>query len=94
MSLKRWAFSFTLTSEHVWYGFIILALLQDCQHRQQALVGGAQKDRFTAAIRAHNTHFRLYGQSELRHHYRKCVRLYTDDAGQGQSPEGHFLPCL
>ena len=39
---------------------------------------GAQKDRFTDALRARNLRFRLHGQPELRHCCNKCLRIYPD----------------
>ena len=52
---EGWSFGFTLTSEHVWDGFILLSLLEDCDRRQERLTvphGGLQNERFTAAIHA------------------------------------------
>ncbi|KAF8219602.1 hypothetical protein L208DRAFT_1338990, partial [Tricholoma matsutake] len=43
-----WAFGFTVTTDHIWDGFVILALLEDCQRRSATLEvphTGAQKDR-------------------------------------------------
>jgi hypothetical protein len=70
-----------LTTEHVWDGFVLLALLEDCQRRSAALNiphTGAQKDRFTAAIHVRNLRFRVHGQPELRHFCDKCLRVYGD----------------
>jgi hypothetical protein len=81
MPPSDWAFGFSVTAEHVWDGFVILALLEDCQHRSKTLVvphTGAQKDCFTAALHARNHRFRVHGQPELRHHCNKCFRLYDD----------------
>lgn len=60
---------------------MILALLEDHQSQSKTLVvphTGAQKDRFTDALRARNLRFRLHGQPELRHHCKKCLRVYQD----------------
>ncbi|KAF8230839.1 hypothetical protein L208DRAFT_1135188, partial [Tricholoma matsutake] len=48
-----WPFSFTVTTEQVWDGFVLLVLLDD--HQQQSKVlekphTSAQKDHFTAAL--------------------------------------------
>jgi hypothetical protein len=78
-----WAFGFSVTTEQVWDSFVILALLEDCQHRSKTLEvphTGAQKDRFTEPLRARNLRFRAHGQPELRHYCKKCLRVY----GSGQ----------
>ena len=75
--------SVSLTMEHVWDGFVILALLEDYQHHSQTLEvphTGAQKDRLTAALQAWNIRFRVRGQHELRHYCKKCLRI----CGNGQ----------
>ncbi|KAF8230776.1 hypothetical protein L208DRAFT_1280372, partial [Tricholoma matsutake] len=49
-----WPFGFAVTMEQVWDGFVILALLEDCQQWSKVLEvphTGAQKDWFTAALR-------------------------------------------
>jgi hypothetical protein len=82
-----WPFTLTISADQVWAGFISLALLEDYTARQQTLVvphSGLQKDRFTAAIQARNSRIRLYGQLELRHHCKKCLRLCADDNGDGE----------
>jgi hypothetical protein len=48
-----WAFGFTVTTEQVWDGFVILSLLEDCQVESKVLEvphTGAQRDRFTKAL--------------------------------------------
>ena len=73
------AFGFTITTEQVWDGFVILALLEDCQQRSKTLEvphTGAQKDRFTEQLHAWNLRFRVHGQPELRHYCNKCLRVY------------------
>ena len=68
-----------VTSDHVWDGFMLLALLEDCQRRLTRLLlphTGAQKDRFKEAIHARNVRFRLYSQPTRRHHCSKCLRLF------------------
>ncbi|KAF8232273.1 hypothetical protein L208DRAFT_1192433, partial [Tricholoma matsutake] len=50
-----WAFGFTVTTEQVWDGFMILALLEDCKHWSKTLEvphTGVQKDHFTHAVHA------------------------------------------
>ena len=76
-----WPFSFTVSDEHVWDAFVILALLEDCKRRSTLLTvphTGLQKDRFTEAISARNIRFRLHGQPELRHFCHRCLRVYPD----------------
>jgi hypothetical protein len=53
--------SFKLHTEHVWDGFLIIALLED--HRERNVVlsvphTGAQKDRFSHALKNHNERVR------------------------------------
>jgi hypothetical protein len=82
-----WPFTLTISADQVWTGFISLALLEDYTARQQTLIvphSGLQKDRFTTAIQARNSRIRLYGQPELRHHCKKCLRLYADDNGDSE----------
>ncbi|KDQ56363.1 hypothetical protein JAAARDRAFT_690535, partial [Jaapia argillacea MUCL 33604] len=70
-----------LTSEEVWDGFVILALLEDQEARGGKLIvphRGDQRLRFTEAIQARNNRMRLYGQPALTHFCDKCVRRYAD----------------
>jgi len=88
MPPQGWVTGFTLTSDHVWDGFIILSLLEDHQNRQQPLVvphSGQCKDRYTEAVQAHNLRIQLYGQPEIRHYCKKCTRTYTDADGKSKS---------
>ncbi|KAF8229572.1 hypothetical protein L208DRAFT_1286352 [Tricholoma matsutake] len=74
-----WPFGFAVTTEQVWDGFIILALLEDCQQWSKVLEvphTGAQKDRFTAALRWCNLRFHLHGQPESQHYCHKCLCIY------------------
>jgi hypothetical protein len=76
-----WAFGFTVTTEKVWDGFVLMVLLEDCQGQSKLLEvphTGAQKDRFTAALHSRNLHFRMYGQPELHHYCNKCMRVFKD----------------
>ncbi|KAF8799392.1 hypothetical protein BYT27DRAFT_7227884 [Phlegmacium glaucopus] len=76
-----WPFGFSVTTEQVWDGFVILALLEDCQQRFKVLKvphTGAQKDRFTVALQRRNLCFCLHGQPESRHYCYKCLRIYKD----------------
>jgi hypothetical protein len=89
-----WAFSFTITSDHVWDAFLVLAMLEECGYRQETLIvphTGLQKNRFKDAIRARNLRFRLYSQPELRHHCNKCLRVYSGEDGRGRIFLCHFL---
>lgn len=81
-----WAFGFTVTTDHVWDGFVILALLEDCQQPSATLEvphTGAQKDRFTWAIQARNLRFQIHGQLELCHFCHKCLRVYEEGRWSG-----------
>ena len=63
----------------MWDGFVLLALLEDCQRRSKVLKvphTGLQKDRFTAALQQRNLRFRVHGQPESRHYCHKCLRIY------------------
>jgi hypothetical protein len=78
-----WPFSFMATTELVWDSFVLLSLLEDCQRHLATLIlphTGLQRDWFTAAIRERNVRFRLpvYGQPNIRHYCKKCVRFYND----------------
>jgi hypothetical protein len=73
----------SLTAENIWDAVIILALLEDCEARKMPLImpqNASQKDRFSLAIRARNECIQLYGQNEVLHCCRKCVRFH--DCGQ------------
>jgi hypothetical protein len=77
--LPAWQFNLSLTSEHVFDGFTILCLLEDCLSQKRTLVvphGGAARDRFSEAVRLRNKRFRLCSQPELFHHCKKCTRTY------------------
>ncbi|KAF8797810.1 hypothetical protein BYT27DRAFT_7228805 [Phlegmacium glaucopus] len=79
--LPAWQFNLSLTSEHVFDGFTILCLLEDCLLQNRTLVvphGGAARDRFTEPVCLRNKRFRLCSQPELFHHCRKCTRTYKD----------------
>jgi KDZ transposase family protein len=76
-----WQFGFGITTEQVWDGFVILALLEDCLQRSKVLKvphTGLQKDRFTAALQRRNLRFRVHGQPESQHYCTKCLRIYKD----------------
>ena len=58
-----------------------MSLLEDCQLESKVLEvphTGAQKDRFTNALRTRNLRFRVHGQPESRHYCQKCLRVYED----------------
>lgn len=79
--------STTLTSDHVWDGFLILTLLEDNQQQRTILSvphEGEQRERYTAAIRARNKRIQMFGQEELRHCCNKCTRRYRNPVtGEG-----------
>ena len=74
-----WQFGFTLESDHVWNGFVILCLLEDLRAREQTLVVQHKdiedKDRYKEAMRVRNRRLRLYSQPELLHYCNKCTRF-------------------
>lgn len=75
---------FHLRTEHVWDGFVIVALLKDAGERGHTLIvphTGDQKDRFTSAMDTRNAHMRRNGQPEYAHWCTKCVRRYDHDDG-------------
>ena len=77
-------FGFTVTPDHVWDGFVLLALLEDCESRHQRLIlphTGLQRDCFHHAMHSRNLRFRLYHQPESRHYCSKCMRIYTGPEG-------------
>ncbi|KAG6805651.1 hypothetical protein H0H92_015200, partial [Tricholoma furcatifolium] len=82
----EWQFTSTnLDAEHVYDGFVLLSLLEDCLERKANLQvphSGSQSNRFTAAVQARNARIRLYGQPEIRHLCAKCVRIYRDENGK------------
>jgi hypothetical protein len=76
-----WKLGFTLDSDHVWNGFMILSLLEDFSSRKQILSvhhSGLDQDRYKEAIRLRNHRMRLYSQPEIRHYCNKCTRFTTD----------------
>ena len=80
-----WKFGFTLDSDHVWNGFMILCLLEDLTPRKQTLIvphTGLDSDRYKAAMQVRNHRMRLYSQPELRHYCNRCTHFTTD----GQLP--------
>lgn len=77
-----WEFGETLTTNHVWDGFIIKSLLEDCQQHKRELVvphSGHQNTRFTMAMSARNEAMILYGQPNILHYCDKCIRFYEDE---------------
>lgn len=79
-----WQFSTTLSTEQVWDGFTILALLEDARSRNTQLVvshNGHQQDRFFAAMRARTERIVVFGHEELPHACDSCVRLFTSSDG-------------
>jgi hypothetical protein len=90
MAMKRdylagtvWAFGTKLTTNHVWDGFVIAALLDDHQRQGTYLQVphvGEQKDRFKAAMETRNTQIILSGQLDaVQHVCDKCMRIYQMD---------------
>lgn len=84
---------FQLRPEHLWDGFVILALLKDASERNYSLRvpnSGDQADRFTAATDARNEFMRCAGQTEYNHWCTKCVRRF-EPTEEGQ-PAGKTRP--
>jgi len=77
-----WQFGFTLKSDHVWNGFVILCLLEDLHAQEQTLVVQHKdiedKDRYKEAMRVRNRRLRLYSQPELLHYCNKCTRFFDN----------------
>ncbi|KAF8230269.1 hypothetical protein L208DRAFT_1476566 [Tricholoma matsutake] len=80
---SEWPFGTKLTTNHVWDGFILAALLADHQWQGTCLQvphTGEQKDRFKAAMESQNEHIVLYGQPGAVHHVcHKCMCVYEMD---------------
>jgi hypothetical protein len=83
LEVSGWPFGTKLTTNHVWDGFIIWALLDD--HNQQGthlqvLHTGEQKDWFKSAMEARNTWIALNDQPDAVHHVcDKCMCIYHMD---------------
>jgi hypothetical protein len=77
-----WKFGSTLTSDHVYNGFMIYCLLEDLIARKQTLSVPHKtcqdKDRYLDAIRVRNQRMRLYSQPVVRHYCNKCTRFNLD----------------
>ncbi|TEB17856.1 hypothetical protein FA13DRAFT_1649942 [Coprinellus micaceus] len=76
----NWQFGGKVTSDHVYSGFTILSLLEDCEERGAQLTAphtGEDKDRFRDVIAAVNHHRRL-SQPEVFHSCNLCTRRYPD----------------
>lgn len=75
-----WPFVPTLSHEHVWDTFVILALLRD--HKTSNLLltvphTGDQNDRFRAAMQERNERIVYLGQPEISHYCDGCMRVYV-----------------
>jgi hypothetical protein len=82
---ESWKFKGKLDGKNVAHAFILSALLEDHKQRNTTLQvphSGLQSERYKAAMREKNDRTRLYGQPELRHRCKKCVREYANN-GQG-----------
>lgn len=83
-NLHASAARFSLTTEQVLDGFILNALIRDCNSRGDRLHlphTGDQKDRFTQAMQDRNNRIRLAGQPEWAHYCERCTRRYQDSQG-------------
>ncbi|KAG1796586.1 hypothetical protein EV424DRAFT_1475189 [Suillus variegatus] len=76
---------FELSVEHVWDGYVITSLLEDCERRMNTLIAphtSEQRDRFTEAMIARNRRIQLYGYEQVRRHYcNRCTSMYEDEQG-------------
>lgn len=80
-----WPFGFSLSSDHVWSGFLLFCLLEDAVEREEYLVvkhTGEHKDRFNDLVQARNQRVRIAGQPEVTHFCDKCTRWYFDSDGK------------
>ncbi|KAG2136151.1 hypothetical protein BD769DRAFT_1307608, partial [Suillus cothurnatus] len=62
--------NFKLTGDHVWHGFVQLALMEDCIEHHTILSvpqDGDQKEHFMDTIIERNNHIQTYSQEELHH---------------------------
>lgn len=74
-----------LRTEHVWDGFILLSLLEDCASRKSVLLvphTGDQKNRFNAAMADRNLFMSQAGQPEWAHYCDKCCRVWPGANGE------------
>ncbi|KAL0061742.1 hypothetical protein AAF712_011415 [Marasmius tenuissimus] len=77
-----WKFNTRLQNEHIYDSFKIISLLDyhDVHSSQLVILhDGAQSKRFDEAMREVNSEVRQYGQTELNHRCRKCVREFKQD---------------
>lgn len=81
---SKWPFGTKLTTNHIWDGFTIAALLDNHQwqgtHLQVPHIG-EQKDRFKAAMEERNNQIVLFGQPDaVCHICDKCMCIYQMDS--------------
>ena len=83
----KWGLSNTLTTNHVWDGFMILSLLDDAVSRGHLLLvphTGAQSDCFKAAMEEHSQWIVLQEQPDaVRHACDLCMQIF-------HMPDGTF----
>lgn len=85
-----------LWPEHVWDGFVLMALLEDYDSQDLELKhilgvphGGTQKNQFDEAIHNQNLFMSQSGQPEWAHYCSKCCRVKE---GQNREPSGaHYF---
>ncbi len=77
-----WRFGFTVTSDHVYNGFMIYCLLEDLISQTQTLSVPHKtcqdKDRYLDVICAWNQCMWLYSQPVVQHYCNKCTRFSYD----------------
>lgn len=81
----EWNLSNRLKTEHVWDGFVIYSLLDDCQREGTFLEvphTGEQANRYKNAMKQRNRHIVLYGQPDaVQHVCDKCIRIFKHEDG-------------
>lgn len=76
---------YSLRTEQVWDGYVLLALLRDFAFHDGFLRlphTGDQRDRFTTAMQDRNARMRRAGQPEWAHYCDRCTSKYQDDDGR------------
>jgi hypothetical protein len=77
-----WPFRDRLTHERVYEGFKILSLLEHHTHQKTSLAvlhTAEARNQYDDAMQERNLFIRKYGQPEIGHLCRKCVRQDRDD---------------
>ena len=92
-----WQFGLKLTPNHIWDGFVIKSLLDDCDRNQKQLQvdhGGDQNLRFHAAMEERNERMILLGQDEVPHYCDRCMRVWEDEHGNLRESFGTYASLI